>query len=429
MIGLVAIAFLIAANAAFVAAEFGLVMVSRSALQRMAEEGDRRAGRVLQSVRNLSFHLSGAQFGITWSSLAVGAIIEPTVGVPLSDLVTHVPFMPQASALEVSIAVALVIATAVQMVVGELIPKNVAIALPMRTAFLFILPLRLHNMLLKPLIGFLNGSANALLRMVGVQPREELSGIRSLTELDLLIQSSLTEREFDVESFRLLRRSIAFGSRIAREVMVPHIEVKGIQKDSSLDALAKLAGETGFSRFPVYVEILDDASNVVHIKAILSVPPARRASTKVAAVMQPALVIPETVRLRPLLARMRKEASHMALVSDEYGSLAGIVTLDDILEQVVGELSDRQAQITTADGDIVVSGDTGLGELEEMGVSLPEGAYDTIAGFILSTLGRFPEAGERIAHESWIFEVAEATPHRITRVRIAPATEGARWPS
>jgi CBS domain containing-hemolysin-like protein len=425
--GLLAIAFLIAANSAFVAAEFGLLTVGRARLEAMSAEGDRGAGRVLQSVRRLSFHLSGAQLGITWSSLAVGAIIEPTVGVPLSQLIARLPFIPQASALEISLALVLVVATAVQMVVGELIPKNVAIALPMKTALVFTPPLRLHNSLLGPLISFLNGSANAFLRMIGIQPREDLEGIRTLGELDLLIESSFEERAVDEVSFDLLRSSITFASKSVREAMVPRVDVIGISKSASLQELAKLHADTGHSRLPVFTHDLDDASHVVYVKDVLSVQPPKRDSAKVSSIMHNAFVALETLRLRPLLAEMRSSGFHMALVADEYGSLTGIITLDDILEQIVGGLSEEDDHISIRPDGFIIPGDLAIGELEERtGLSLPEGDYVTVAGFLIASAGKLPVPGERVHHDGWVLEVVEASQRRIERIKVMPPSRQSR---
>lgn len=427
--GLIAIVLLIAANAAFVAAEFGLITVGRARLEALSAEGDRRAGRVLESVRRLSFHLSGAQLGITWSSLAVGAIIEPTIGVPLSNLMARLPLIPQASALEISLALALVVATAVQMVVGELIPKNVAIALPMKTAFVFTPPLRLHNSVLGPLISFLNGSANSFLRMIGIQPREELEGIRTLRELDLLIESSFKERAVDEESFDLLHSSIAFSSKKVREAMIPRVDVVGLSKSATLQELAGLHTGTGHSRFPVFTNDLDDSSHVVHVKDVLSVSPPKRESAKVSTIMQNALVVLETVRLRPLLAQMRSSGIHMALVADEYGSLTGIITLDDILEQIVGSLSREAHQISIGPEGFIVPGDLTIGELEgRTGLSLPAGDYATVAGFMLARAGELPVPGDRVHHNGWILEVIAASQRRIERIRVMPPSKGNPWP-
>lgn len=425
--GLFAIALLIAANAAFVAAEFGLLTVNRARLEAMSSAGNRRARNVLESVRHLSFHLSGAQFGITWSSLAVGAIIEPTIGRPLSDLMGRLPIIPQASALEISLALALAVATAVQMVVGELIPKNVAIALPLRTAFVFTPPLRLHNGLLRPLISFLNGSANASLRLVGIEPRDELEGIRSLGELDLLIQSSFKEGAVDEESFELLSGSIRFFSKKVRDVMVPRIETVGISSSQTLRELTSLHAETGHSRFPVFTQDLDDASHVIHVKDVLRFKPSKRASTRVSSIMRQGLTILESARLRPLLGQMRSSGIHMALVTDEYGSLAGIVTLDDILDEIVGDLSGRADDVSHGSDGFTVPGDLPLRELEEQtGLRLPEGKYATVAGFVLDAAGKIPTPGEKIPHRGWLLEIIDASQRRVERIKVIPPSQEPR---
>lgn len=424
LIGLLAIAFLIAANAAFVAAEFGLITVGRASLEARSAEGDRRAGRILESVRGLSFHLSGAQLGITWSSLAVGAIIEPTIGVPLSNLISKLPLVPESSSLEISLSLALILATVAQMVVGELIPKNVAIALPLKTAFVFTPPLRLHNSLLRPLISFLNGSANAFLRMIGIEPQEELQGIRTLRELGLFIESSFKERAVDEESFELLRNSITFASKKVREALVPRVDVVGISKHATLPELADLHARTGHSRFPVFTRDLDEASHFVHVKDVLAIPPHKRESAQVSSIMQKALVVLETVRLRPLFAQIRSAGMHMALVADEYGSLEGIITLDDILEEIVGDLTEEAEQISIGPDGFIVPGDSTIDELEKKtGLGLPEGDYVTVAGFLIASSGQLPAPGDRLEHRGWTLEVTEASPRRIEKIKVIPPGE------
>lgn len=419
--------FLIAGNAFFVAAEFALVAVDRSRIERMADEGNRRARVVLNALHHLSFELSGAQLGITVSSLLLGFIAEPTIGEALQPLLDRVPGLNERSAVAVSVAVALALVTMVQMVLGELVPKNLAIARPVRTA-LWIGPLhRFTTILGSPVIRLLNGAANWTVRRFGIEPREELRSVRTLEELDLLIKRSGAEGTLDRTEHDLLTRMIRFGEKTAADALVPRTSTTALQAGDNVAQLVRTALETGFSRFPVYGEDLDDIVGVVHVKSATRVPFAARATTPVADLMTDGLVIPESRPLDELLRDMRAGRSQLAVVIDEYGGTAGILTMEDLLEEVVGEIRDEYdaapggARLTVPwqAGTYVLDGSLHRDEVDDLiGLELPEGDFETLAGYLLVLFDRIPAVGDQLEAAGWAFEVLEMERLRIALVRV-----------
>ncbi|MGH2752225.1 MAG: hemolysin family protein [Actinomycetota bacterium] len=430
MLGVLAVLALILANGFYVAGEFALVAADRTQIEALAEKGNRRAKGAMTALRSLSFQLSGAQLGITVSSLIVGFIVEPTVGRAVEPLVQALG-VPASSSLGVSVAVALVLATAAQMVIGELVPKNLALAKPVGLALSISGPMRIANLAAKPLIIFLNNSANWTVRRLGIEPQEELNSVRSLEEIGLLIESSHHGGSLEKEEFSLLARSISFGDKDAEDALVPRTAVETVAEDDTLEDLMRKAVDTGHSRFPVTGRDIDDIVGMAHIKDIYQVSPDERPATKVTSIVQDVIVVPESRNLESILLEMRRTRKQLAVVIDEYGGTAGIVTLEDLLEEIVGDIEDEyDAAPTTAplisspNGVHVVSGLLHPDELEELtGFAMPEGDYETLAGFLLSILERIPERGDHIAHESWEFKIVEMDGKRVARVLIASPCE------
>jgi CBS domain containing-hemolysin-like protein len=416
------------ANAAFAAGEFGLVAVDRGRMQRLADDGNRRARSVLRSLRELSLQLSGAQVGITLVGIVSGFLAEPTVGDALQP-VAEALGLSDGAADHVSIVVALVLVTVLQMVWGELVPKGLAVSNPTGTALALAGPLRTWSRAIGPMIRFLNGTANAVLRLFGLRSREELVNARSLAELGLLIRSSADQLDLAEEELRMLTRAIRFPGRTAAEVLVPRVDVYWMSADATLAGLARQATHTGHSRFPVTGEHIDDILGVAHAKDVLAYTPSERAAVNVTAVMKPAVFVPETRELDGLLTDLRRAGSQLAVVVDEHGGTAGIVTIEDILEEIVGEIEDEHDPTTPAldvtpqlgDGptELLLSGAARPDEVfERTGVELPDGDYETVAGFILTRLGHIPSAGERLRHDDAELEVVEMDGLRIATVRI-----------
>lgn len=414
---------LIAANGFFVAAEFALVAVDRNALARQVAAGDRRARRVDALVRHLSFHLSGAQLGITATSLVLGFLAGPLLGDLLDPLLG--PLGEGAA-----VAAALVVATVVQMVMGELVPKSIAIARPGPVAAALGFTVNLYGVVFGPLIRFLDGAANRTVRLFGIEPAEELSQVRTVTEFELMFRSTALVGTLGADSADLLDRALRLSRRTAADVLVPRTSVSGLPVEATVNELVTRSRRTGHSRFVVYGTDLDDLRGVVHVKAAYGVPRSQRDEVVVADVMGAVLAVPESRDLDDLLGDMRSTRHHLVAVVDEHGGTAGIVTLEDVLEQVVGDITDehdvRGTQLTrpVRPGEWSLDGGLHLDDVvTDTGLVLPEGAYETLAGFVLDRLGRIPVPGDAVEEQGWRIEVEQLDRRRVARLRVVrPAT-------
>jgi CBS domain containing-hemolysin-like protein len=386
----------------------------------LAAEGDRRARQTATELRRLSFHLSAMQLGITITSLVLGFVAEPTVAAVLERVI------PSHAA---SVVLALVLVTVATMVVGELIPKGVAIARPLQVVLRLIGPTRAYGRAFGPLIRVLNRAADAAVRRLGIEPREELRSVRTMEELELLIRSSGEEGTLEREAFELLTRTIRFAHKTAADALVPRVDMAVLERDASIDDLVRRSVETGFSRFPVIGDDLDDVLGVVHVKDALGVEPSARAATPVGPLASDALVVPEGIDLETLLTRLRDVGQQLAVVLDEHGGVAGIVTLEDLLEEIVGEIEDEHDRPEPVRRPDDVDGTIHLDDLfEETGLRLPEGEYETLAGFVMDRLGRIPRAGDRVEHDDWVLEVRAMERRRVARVHVTPPPLGPAAP-
>ena len=408
---------LIAINGLFVAAEFALVAVNRSRVESLAAEGDRRAQRLLSRLRELSFELSGAQLGITATSLVLGAIAEPTVARLVEPVLEGVGI----EAPGVSVAIALVLATIFQMVLGELFPKNLAIARPYPIAIRVGLPAAWVNGLLRPLISFFNRSANWTVSRLGIEPRDELEGLRSLQELELIVRASSAEGELDEQETSLLTRAIAFVEKDATDAMIPRVSVVGVAADASVEDLRALAIESGHSRFPVYDGDLDNVTGIAYVKDTFSVPIDERATSPVSGMAAPALVVPESMHLDSLLIELQTAGRSMALVVDEYGGTAGIVTVEDIVEEILGDIEDEYDETIRSTPPGTVEGGLHRHEVEELtGFVWPEGNYETLSGFVTAHLDRFPQVGDVVEEGGYRIEVLDVDDHVAGLLSVQP---------
>ena len=413
-------------TAIFVAAEFSLVALDRPAVQRAVDEGDARARPVLGSLRRLSTLLSVCQVGITVTTLMLGYVANPAIGALISPLLESAG-MPEGAAGGVASVLALVLATVFSMILGEMVPKTLAVSEPLGTAKLVATPMRVFGIIFKPFVVVLNGSANWFLHRIGVEPQEELSAARSPAELASLVRTSVEAGTLDSATARLVTRSLGFGDQTAADVMTPRNRATAIDRGGSAEELVALARRTGHSRFPVIDDDWDDVDGVVHVKRAIAVPHERRADVPVSALMVDAEVVPETLRLDPLLIQLRDTGLQMAVVVDEYGGTAGVVTLEDLVEEIVGEVSDEHdlGQTTgrpLADGSWTVPGMWRPDEVRErLGAPVPEGsAYETVGGWVMAALGRVPEVGDEVPLEGWQVTVADMDTRRVDRLRFVP---------
>ena len=384
----------------FVAAEFSFVTVDRATVERDAAAGDPGAQGTLKALRSLSTQLSGAQLGITITNLAIGWLAEPAIGRLVRPLLGDLGVTGGAQS-AASYAVAILLSTVVTMLVGELIPKNLALALPRRTAAVTQLPQRVFTRVMAWPIRFLNGTANKTLLRLGVEPQEELRSARSPLELRSLVLRSAQEGAIDDETADLVARSIAFGDRTAADVRTPRVRVHFLDaRDSALDVI-EAARQTGHSRFPVIGSSPDDVVGVVHVKQAVAIEPDRRRSARLGDLASPVLIVPDSIELDPLLVQLREQGMQLAVVVDEYGGTDGVVTLEDLVEEIVGEVMDEHDRLSSrsrhrTDGTWSLSGLLRPDEvLEQTGVSLPEGDdYETIAGLMHAELGRLGVRGD-----------------------------------
>jgi CBS domain containing-hemolysin-like protein len=442
---LLAFVALTAGNAFFVAAEFSLVTVDRATIDELVAAGDEAARTVRRAVRMLSFQLSGAQLGITISALLTGYLAEPALASLIRPLLGFLGNVQQGAAH----VLALVVATLFSMLFGELVPKNAAIARPTPTARFTARPMRLFSALFSWLIKLLNGSANWLVRRLGVEPQEELASARSPEELGLLAAYSARAGTVPEETALLLRRTIRFGEKRAAEAMTPRVDVVGVAAFEPVQAVLEKVTTTGNSRFPVYQESLDEIVGVVTLIDLLGVSPSERAGTHVRLVAREPVLVPESLDLDGVLAALQAEGQDLAIVVDEYGGTDGVVTIEDLVEELVGEIADEHDMVEPSlvelslpayDGDAeravtvpreehswLVDGVLRSDELFDLtGFRLPEGPYETLAGFLLAQLGHIPVAGEAVREGGWEFTVLDVERRRIVQVRVLAPAEADR---
>ncbi|MFY1575056.1 hemolysin family protein [Verrucosispora sp. WMMD703] len=402
LVGLLLIVVLTVATGYFVAQEFGYVAVDRGKLKQLAAEGDQASARALEVAGRLSFMLSGAQLGITVTALLVGYVAEPYLGAGLAELL-GVAGVSTGVSLPLSVALALVIATVVQMVVGELAPKNLAIARPEPVARALARSTLAYLAIAGPLIKLFDKSAVRLLRRVGIEPIEELPSGATPEDLEQIIAESRLEGHLDADMSELLDRGLDFRQLTAGEAMVPRVDVHTVRAHEPVSRVVELL-DTGRSRFPVRgTEGVDDLVGVIGIADVLQVPAAERATTPVSAVAVPPLLVPETLPLPTVLDRLRSGHRQLACVVDEYGGFAGVITLEDIAEELVGPIRDEddppeRAPARQDDGSWVVPARWRIDEVaDSTGIALPEGPeYDTLSGLVMRELGRVPEVGDRL---------------------------------
>ena len=396
---LLALALMVACGL-YVAAEFSLLTVDRTGVERAAAEGDRGAVGVLAALTSLSTQLSGAQVGITVTNLLIGYLAEPSLSRLLEPAI-EAAGLSEAAARTAGVAAAIVLVTVLTMVFGELVPKNLAIAHPLATAKRVQGFSRASTRATSAVVGVLNGTANAILARFGVEPQEELASARSAQELVSLVRRSAEQGTLEAGTADLLHQSLVFGDRIARDVMTARVQVHTVRSSATAADVVILTQATGHSRFPVVTGGADDVIGMVHLRHALAVPYDERARVRVRDLMVPPVLVPETLELDPLLDQLRAGGLQAAVVIDEFGGVAGLVTLEDLVEELVGDVvdehdeGDAQAR-RLPDGSWSLSGLLRPDEASRyVGVQLPESDdYETLAGLVTAELGRVPDVGD-----------------------------------
>ncbi|CAN5837318.1 hemolysin family protein [soil metagenome] len=427
-LGLLAVVALILANGWFVLGEFAYVAARRPQIEELAEAGDRRARRAQGILKRLSFMLSGAQLGITITSLLVGYIAEPVFRRAFAPVLGLLG-VPEASRLSIALTAGLILSTSAQMIFGELAPKNLGIARPEAFAMAVARSTGVWLTVAGPVITLFDNASNRLLRAVGIEPVEEIEGGVSAEELVIIIEESGRGGTLSDAQADLLGRVLEFRTLRAAEAMVPRRQITAIGGRATFEDLRQLALSSGHSRFPVVGADLDEIQGIVQAKDVFRVPLAARAATHVADLAAAPLVVPESAPLGPLLGELRRAHSTVAVVIDEHGGTAGLITLEDLVEELVGQIRDEYdveepAVQALAGGAFLVPGSWRPDEIErDTGLELPEGDYETVSGLVMEQLGRVPEVGDTIDLEHLRLQVEALDGLAVGRCRLVPRDE------
>ena len=409
----------------FVASEFALVNLDRNDLEGRERAGEGRLGPTIRALRITSTHLSGAQLGITLTTLLTGFTFEPAVSRLLEGPLAGVGVAAGAVPV-VGAVVGIGLATLLSMVIGELVPKNFALALPLATARVVVPFQTVFTAVFKPLILLCNNTANAIIRALGIEPKEELSGARTAEELSFLVRRSATEGMLDADHATLLDRTLRFSDHSAADVMTPRVRMAKLAASARAADVIDLSQRTGFSRFPVIGQDADDILGVVHVKQAFALDAATRPQVTVADLMIDPIRVPESMRVDTLLGALRRGIFQIGIVVDEYGGTAGIVTLEDLVEEIVGELRDEHDQthpgLVRYGRCLVVDANWRPDELlERTGVRVPDAPdYETVGGFVTDKLDRLPEVGDEITIAQGRLRVERMDGTRVGRLRYTP---------
>ena len=421
---------LVMANAFFVASEFSLLSLDRSQLETLKS---RRRARLIGNMLDdkLTFYLSSAQFGITLSAVLLGYVIEPLLARLFEPLLE--PIVGEGAVRGVAIVVSLAVATGVHLVLGEQIPKIYAIARPLPTASRLSPALKVYSTLVGPITSLLNRFSERAVGLFGMSSAGGLESVESVEDLEYYVKVSSEEGTLEPEDAELLTASLRFAAKTTADVFMPRTEVVAITATATAADLAELSVATGFSRFPVVEssaegtpepQNLDALVGLVHVKSVFDVPREQRGQVSVGDLSSELFAVPLGLSLRSLLAEMRQRRMQMAVVLDEHGGMAGVVTLENILEMLVGDIDDEHDETQEVSENLI----SGLARAEEVrevtGFAMPEGDYETIAGFVISEIKRIPNQGETVLIDGWSWEVAEMDARRIAWLRFdGPAEE------
>jgi CBS domain containing-hemolysin-like protein len=412
----------------FVASEFSLVNLERAELEARSQRGERGLSNTIRALRRTSTHLSSAQLGITLTTLLTGYLAEPALSSILRPGLEGLGVAPQAVS-SVGWAISILLVTGFSFLIGELVPKQLALAIPLQTNKVVVGFQLVFTWVFSGMVLFMNRSGNLVLRAFGIEPKEELSSTRSAEELASLVRHSAKSGALDAETANLLTKTLSLSELVAADIMTPRTRMHFIERDQCASDVVNLAVRTGHSRFPVIEDSSDDVIGVVHLKQAVAVPREKREEVPATALMVEALRVPETMRLETLMIELRAKGLQLAIVVDEYGGTAGLATLEDLVEELVGDLLDEhdraRAGITLGiNSSLIFPGMMRPDELKEMSIPIPEdGAYETVAGYIMSVLGRIPEVGDEVEVAGGSLRVERMDGRRVDRVRFTPLSE------
>lgn len=430
LLRLLAVALLVFANGFFVAAEFALVSVRRTRIVELLEQGNTTARWVKKAIDDPDRFIAATQLGITLASLGLGWIGEPALSNFIQPLVELFPAqIEEQVSHSIAAGLSFAIITFLHVVVGELAPKSVALQNAERTSLVVARPIVLTERMFKPIIWALNGTGNAILRWVGVKPASGHELVHSVEELKMLVSASAESGVVQNDAEEMLHAIFDFSQTLVRHVMVPRTEMVAVPRDTDLESLLKVATQQPYSKFPVYADNLDQILGIVHLKDLLQAAtlPVKAPETA-EQIMREAIFVPETARVSTLLALFRSRQQHIAIVLDEYGGTAGVVTLSDLLEEIVGEVNDPFADepdiLALPDGSSLVDGLTPIDEVNEhFNLMLSDPHYDTLAGFMLGKLERLAQVGDKVIVDGVRLQVEAMDGLRIARISLS------NWPS
>ncbi|MGD8813136.1 MAG: hemolysin family protein [Anaerolineales bacterium] len=426
---IIALMLLVLANGFFVAAEFSLVSVRRTRITELVANGNRAARWVQKAIADPDSVIAATQLGITLSSLGLGWIGEPVLAQLFEPLTSLLPESVQSGASHgLSAGLAFAVITFLHVVIGELAPKSIALQNPERTSLMIAQPTIWTEWVFKPFIWVLNGAGNALLRLIGVQPAAGHEMVHSVAELKMLVRASAEGGLFGFREQEMVHAVFDFRNTLVRQVMVPRTEMVAISSDLRTKELIAVFVENPYTKVPVYAGDLDHIVGVIYLKDVLrETNGENKGDGTTADLMRDAIFVPEAARVSTLLELFRTSRQHIAIVLDEYGGTAGVVTLEDLVEEIVGEVGepfDTEAEIQPLpDGSSRVDGLTLIEEINEhFGLSLHDAHYDTIAGYIIGRLGRLAQVGDAVVAEGMRFRVISVDGLRIERVSLTPLT-------
>jgi len=427
-LGLLGVAFFVLLNAFFVAAEFGLVSVRPTRVEQLVAEGNRTAAVVQRAIADPDRFIAATQLGITIASLSLGWIGEPALAGLLMPLLNFLPVTwINATAHSIAATVAFIGITFLHVVVGELAPKSIALQNPERTALFVARPTEVALTLFRPAIWLLNGAGNLLLRAIGVHPASGREQVHSVQELKMLIQESQEEGVLEEQEEEMLQAVFDLRGSRATQVMVPRTEMVCVPADATVEEMAELAAQTSLTKFPVFDGDLDHILGVVHVKDMVRHIRERRIETPASALMREVLFLPETVSVADVLTAFRRARQHIAILVDEYGGTAGLVTLEDLLEEIVGDVDDA-FDVTVPDiqwlpdGSALVDGLVPIEEVNEtFQTALEDPHYTTIGGLVMGRLDRVPAVGDEVVcrRDRLRLRVEEMDGLRVARVRVS----------
>jgi len=403
----------------FVASEFSMLNLERNELEARAQRGEKGLSNSIRALKRTATHLSGAQLGITLTTMLTGFLAEPALSHLLSPSFSPV----------ISLILTMFITTLVSTLFGELVPKKLALTLPL-SVNRFVVNFQLaFTWIFSWMIFILNAAGNGIVRSLGIEPKEELSSARTAEELSSLVRRSASLGALDAQTATLLTKTLALSQLVAADVMTPRTRMASLHFEDSVSAVIDLSIKTGHSRFPIIEDSSDDVVGVAHVKRAAAIPREKRDEVKVTAIMVEALRVPETMRLETLMVELRAKGLQLAIVVDEYGGVAGLTTLEDLVEELVGELADEHDRAKVgvtrgANSSVLFPGMTRPDELLEMAIKVPaDGAYETVAGFLMSAVGRIPLVGDTVEIEDGVLRVERMDGRRVDRVRFTPTLQ------